>query len=209
MQTKFSDVETFLVLLGVPLTVLQEAVQAGYLGRISRTSNDAPNAAGYYQWNDTLRSLRENLARRGWHRNNNGGWPIIVHPDNILAIAVSSGNQYTGNAKATPSTKVAKGPKTAKAVGINANTKQQWIPGLEPLNTAEQEPTCPTWFLLFFAAEKELRAELSLPVNIDCEGHISAWRERIILPALPLDPVTNIPEPDFGPDVDIKISRKG
>jgi hypothetical protein len=71
------------------------------------------------------------------------------------------------------------------------------------------EANLPTWLLLFFADEKELRAaELSLPVNMDCEGHVSTWRERIILPALPTDPVLTLPESDFGPDVDIKIARK-
>jgi hypothetical protein len=50
MQTaiwfEIDDVKTALERLSVPLAVLQEAVQAGYVSRISRTSNDAPNAAG-------------------------------------------------------------------------------------------------------------------------------------------------------------------
>ena len=211
MQTaiwsELDDVEAALARLEVPLELLQEAVQAGYLGRISRTANDAPNAAGFYQWNDTLRSLRENMARRNWQRNDNGNWPTTVHSEKLRAIAVSSGNQDTGNAKATPSTKTAKGPRTAKAVSVNAN--QPWLPGFEPVQYDEaQEPNHPTWLLLFFADEKELRAELSLPVTMDCDGHVSAWRERIILPALSLGPIVTMPAPDFGPDVDIKIARK-
>jgi len=201
------DVENALAGLSVPLKVLQEAVQAGYLGRISRTANDAPNAAGFYQWNDTLRSLRENMARETWRRSDTGNWPTTVHPENLLAIAVSSGNQHTGKETETPSTKAAKGPRTAKAVSINAH--QSWLPGLEPLQEdLAPDANLPTWFLLFYADEKELRSELSLPVNMDSEGHVSTWRERIILPALPIDPVLTLPEPDFGPDVDIKIARK-
>jgi hypothetical protein len=38
------------------------AVNRGHLAAISRTANDAPNAAGFYQWNETLRAMREELA---------------------------------------------------------------------------------------------------------------------------------------------------
>lgn len=201
------DVSAALKRLGVPLEILQEAVQAGYLGRISRTSNDAPNAGGFYQWNDTLRSLRENMVREGWHREDAGNWPTTVHADNKLAIAVSSGNELTGNPRATPSTKRAKGARTAQAVNCNRN--QLWMPGFEP-TVPETDENRPTWLLMFFADDNELRAELSLPINMDDEGHVSGWRERIILPALTLDPEVRvrIPEPDFGPDIEIKIAKK-
>lgn len=200
------DVEEALAELGVPLKFLQEAVQVGYLARISRRANDAPSAAGFYQWNDTLRSLRENMAGQNWARNDTGNWPTTVHPEKLLAIAVSSGNADTGKETANPSTKAPKGPRTARAVTINAN--QAWLPGFEPEEKAVPGASLPTWLLLFYANEKELRAELSLPVNMDSEGHVSTWRERIILPALPVDPVLTVAEPDFGPDVDIKIARK-
>ncbi|MBV8362011.1 MAG: hypothetical protein JO189_29375 [Deltaproteobacteria bacterium] len=206
VRSELVDVEETLGKMGVPLKVLEEAVQAGYLAGISRTANDAPNAAGFYQWNDTLRSLRENMASQNWERNDAGNWPTTVHPDKLLAIAVSSGNADTGKETANPSTKALKGPKTARAVTINAN--QPWLPDFELEEEVAPEANLPTWLLLFYAAEKELRAELSLPVNIDSEGHVSAWRERVILPALPVDPVLTVPEPDFGPDVDIKIARK-
>jgi hypothetical protein len=67
---------------------------------------------------------------------------------------------------------------------------------------------CFTWILLFRATGTELRAELSLPVNMDEGGQIRLWRERIILPSQPLDTAFTIPEPDFGPDVEIEIQRR-
>lgn len=188
-----------------PLTVLTEALQAGYVGRNSRTANDAPNAAGFYQWNDTLRSLRENMASRGWSRNDDGNWPRTVHPDDRLAIAVSTGNQNTGRIDATPSTSRAKGPRTAYAVDVN----QTWLPGFEPKKPVVEEADYPTWFLMFHREKLELRSELSLPIEMGDDGHVNAWRERIILPTLPLDPEFGVlPGPDFGPDVEIKIARR-
>ena len=67
----------------------------------------------------------------------------------------------------------------------------------------------PTWFLLFHRRGSELRSELSLAIKMGGDGHVKAWRERIILPIIPLDPEFAVtPEPDFGPDVEIKIARR-
>ena len=212
MQAKvvkeLDDVQMVLDRLGVPLQVLQEAVQAGYVSRISCTTNDAPSASGFYQWNGTLRNLREKMVSAGWQRNNTSNWPTIVHPEKLLAIAVSSGNENTGRVNGVLSTKNAKGIRTVTAVSINAN--QLWLPGFEFMQLEQgAQISYPTWFLLFYADEKELRAELSLPVKVDSEGRVNSWRERIILPVLSLEPEIKISEPDFGPDVDIKITRRG
>jgi hypothetical protein len=44
-----------------------------------------------------------------------------------------------------------------------------------------------TWLLLYHVAPDQIRAELSLANGIDQRGHVSAWIERIILPAVPTD----------------------
>jgi hypothetical protein len=209
MKFEIKDVEAALSHLGVPMRVLNEAVQAGYLSRKSRTANDAPNAAGFYQWNETLRSLRDNLASLQWQRNDDGNWPTMVQPEKKISIAVSSGNHNTGNVNGIPSTKSSKGPRTAQAVNAN---QQILGPDFEPqLHTCDVDSQNETWLLLFYADAKELRSELSLPVKIDCEGHVNAWQERIILPAFPFDPdpLAMLTDPDFGPDIDIQIARKG
>jgi hypothetical protein len=47
-----------------------------------------------------------------------------------------------------------------------------------------------------------------LPILI-AGGQISGWKERIILPIIPLDGDWNkgTSVPDFGPDVDVEIRR--
>ncbi len=203
-------VEEALSKLGVPMNVLQEAVQAGYLSRITRTTNDARNAAGFYQWNETVRSLRDNMVVYNWQCSDEGNLPIIIHPEKKIAIAVSSGDQNTGKIDAMPCSKSSKGPRTAAAVKCNA--EQLMLPGFEPLQlqgVVDMESKYPTWLLLFYTDMDKLRAELSFPVSMDCDGHISGWHERIILPEFPIDPNYLVVEPDFGPDIDIKIARKG
>lgn len=208
VRTDRDDMEAALRSLGVPPRVLQEAVHAGYVSRISRTPNDAPNAPGFYQWNETLRSLRDGMALHGWRRNDEGGWSTTVHPENKMAIAVASGNQNTGNAKATPANRSAKGPRTAEANSANV-VQLLLFKDMEPPESATVSgPGRPTWFLIFSCDVNELRAELSLPVHMDEDGYVSAWVERIILPPLPLEPAVAATEPDFGPDVDIQIARR-
>lgn len=193
---------------GLTVQVFHDAVEAGYLARISRTDNDAPNAAGTYQWNETLRMLREHLAVRGWERSNEGGFPTVIRPQRDVAFCVSSGDQNTGIAARTPSTKNHKGPCTAERVGSNAQLFL--FPDMESTVQFDDNPIA-TWFLLFYTDEREIRSELSLPIFMD-SGQISDWRERIILPAIPRDEggdgITRPVKPDFGPDVDIEIRRK-
>jgi hypothetical protein len=201
------EVAAALARLGLAVAPLVVAVNRGHLAAISRTLNDAPNAAGFYQWNETLRTLREELAVLGFTRSNTRGYSTALHGDKRMAIAVSSGDEGTGIALANPSTKQVKGPCTVAAVNSNA-AQLELFPGLALMSPPRVETDCLTWILLFRAAGVELRAELSLPVNMDDGGQIRAWRERIILPSQPLDGAFTIPEPDFGPDVEIEIQRR-
>jgi hypothetical protein len=201
------DVEVALARLGLAVAPLVTAVNRGHLAAISRTANDAPNAAGFYQWNETLRTLREELTVLGFTRSNIRGYATALRGDKRMAIAVSSGDEGTGIARATPSTKQVKGPCTVAAVSSNA-AQLELFPGLI-LMSPPPDVECLTWILLFSAAAvTELRAELSLPVTMDEGGQIRAWRERIILPSQPLDATFSVPAPDFGPDVEIEIKRR-
>lgn len=202
------DVAAALARLGLALAPLVTAVNRGHLAAISRTANDAPNAAGFYQWNETLRTLREELAVFEFTRSNTRGYSTALRGDKRMAIAASSGDEGTGIADANPSTKQVKGPCTIAAVSSNA-AQLELFPRLVLMPASPpEEVECLTWILLFRAAGKELRAELSLPVTMDEGGLIRAWRERIILPSQPLDATFIIPEPDFGPDVEIEIQRR-
>lgn len=203
------EVEAVLARLGLAVAPLQVAVNRGYLAAISRTANDAPNAAGFYQWNETLRALREELAEFGFTRANTRGYSTARRSDKRMAIAVSSGDEATGLALANPSTKQVKGPCTVAAVSSNAAQLELFPDAvLMPPPVADDEVESLTWILLFHASGTELRAELSLPVTMDECGQIRTWRERIILPTQPLDTGVTIPEPDFGPEVEIEIQRR-
>lgn len=89
---------------------------------------------------------------------------------------------------------------------------QFWLPGMEPAQTLnagnEEDSQTVTWLLLIHLAADEIRAELSLPLDVDRDGKVAVWRERIILRSIPLDgePVEVLP-PAL-PDIDIAVRRK-
>ena len=201
------DVEAALARLGLVTAPLMIAVNRGHLAAISRTLNDAPNAAGFYQWNETLRTMREELAPLGFTRSDTGSYSTALRSDKRMAIAVSSGDEGTGSAAANPSTKQGKGPRTMDAVSSNA-IQLELFPGEIMMTPPADDIDRLTWILLYRADASELRAELSLPVTMNGGGQISAWRERIILPSQPLDTTFTIPEPDFGPELEIEIQRR-
>lgn len=204
---ELSDIESALARLGLTLTPLVQAVQLGYLARHSCTANDAPNAPGFYQWNATLRGLREGLVLIDWNRCDDGNFATIVNPDGSIAISAASGNQDTGKVLAVPSTRSSKGPNTAAAVSINASQYEMFPEVFSP-PVHDGDSSRATWILLFYTDRKEIRSELSLPISMDAEGRIMAWKERIILPTQLLDHEITLPNPDFGPDVEIKINRR-
>lgn len=105
-----------------------------------------------------------------------------------------------------PTTKSAKGPNTVDAVLVNA--RQLHLPGIIQPPRVEASDGRVTWLLLFHCDERELRAELSLPASMGDDGRPDAWKERILFPTVPLDPIVTDVAPDFGPDFDIDVKRR-
>ncbi len=188
---------------------LLTAAMQGYLARTNCTANHPPLFPSFVAWGETVRAVREQLAPNGWHRNDEKNYSRAVHPQGHIAIAVATGNEATGRAEESPCTKSAKGPSTVDALEINR--LQAWLPGMEPQRAnvddgEQQQPT--TWLLLVHHADKEIRAELSLPLDIGLDGRISVWRERILLRALPIDAEPIAVVPPTQPDIDVVVRRK-
>ena len=204
------DVDSALRRLRLTRNIPLDAIAAGYLARSSCTGNDAPFFPALAQWAGTLRALRERLIPEGWSKCNDGNYCVVVDPDGRYAIAVATGCSNTGLAESgtIPTTKSPKGPNTLNAVYWNAELIGDLFPETLPRPVvAESEPHV-TWLLLFHTAEDELRAELSLPASMGYDGYIDAWKERIMLPATPLDPLAAVDVPEFGPELDVEVKRR-
>jgi hypothetical protein len=190
--------------LGLDLNELAQAVTRGLLARSETTPNHPPLYPGFVTWGTTVCALREILFPKGWQRNDDGMYSTVVHPSGSFAIAVATGDEFTGNANANPMTKSPKGPNTRSAVAVNLN-QSLLFPEMSTIAGNEEDGRL-TWILLISHDASKVKSELSLPIS--CDGKINGWEERIILPDIDADPVLVAPVIPSLPDIEIEVRRK-
>lgn len=197
------EVNDRLTQMEIPVGALSEAVWQGYLARTRTTSNHPRIFRGITMWAETVAVLRDQLRSHGWNKLDEGNYELSVNGSEDLAIVVTTGDEATGVIHASPSNKCPKGINTAEAV--ETNNQLDLFNELLPDVVDTQGVT--TWVLLIHLAAEELRAELSLPSSIS-SGKINGWKERIILPSMPLDDDSvEIELPDL-PDIEVSIRKK-
>jgi hypothetical protein len=202
------DVNRRLRDLGLSIDVLQDAAKAGYLARASCTPNDPPMTPGTDAWSRTVRRLRELLIARGWRKDDPGNYSLTISDEHRLNVVVASGDEATGQRATMPRTKSPKGIYTALAVERNLQPDlfPETLP--EAVRKAPLTLQYPTWMFLILIEESAVHAELSYPSEIE-DGHVTKWKERIILPSFGVDPAEIDDGPaDFGPDFDVDVQRK-
>lgn len=188
--------------------VLRNSVRQGEAERATCTENDPRIFAGMVPWAKTVRTLRESLVARGWRREEPGNLPLIVSPDGTMAIAVSSGDEYTGVASGTPQTQYPKGPVTIAAVGSNQLSLALFGQTPSAAAASADGPAWVLWFLLIANRGNELRCELSLPDQIGDDLRVTGWVERIILDPIVLDQVPAFTTPEVEPPIAVDVRRK-
>lgn len=205
------DVRHRLSDLGLEEEPLKDVVRRGQLAFLNCTPNHPPPFPGMSAWAETVCALREYVIPAGWQRSNDNNYALSVDPGGQVAIAVATGNDGTGRADAIPSTNARKGPSTSDAVTANqlrfSFMDQPSAPRGAPAAAGSGRAT---WILLIHRAAGEVRCELSLPISIGEDGHIDAWRERILLASIPLDGdlAEAVPAPPPLPDIDVSIRRR-
>jgi hypothetical protein len=166
-------------------------------------------AGGFNCWSEAVCRLRELLLPNGWNRTSMRGLPLAVSPDNARAIVViTSGSAETGT-ELVAQTSYVRGEMTTLIVQVNCQL--DLFPGMSsPTPTASDVSpfeAYETWVLLIYRDAEIVRAELSLPSELDCYNRIVGWLERIplgehdmgaLLPEAPDGP----PPDDIPPDGD-------
>jgi hypothetical protein len=205
------DVRSRLAELDLEEEALRDAVRRGQLAFLSCTPNHPPQYPGMSAWAETVCALREVLTPAGWQRSNDNNYATCLAPAGQMAIAVATGDDATGWGGATPSTNARKGPRTLDAVAVN---QMRFTFMDEPIARRETPTTAgggrETWIMLIHRAATEVRCELSLPISMDEDGHVNAWRERILLGSIPLDGDMGevVPAPPTLPDIDVSVRRR-
>jgi hypothetical protein len=182
-------------------------------------SNWSPNHPRVYRglsaWAEGVKTKRDALVPKGWERSEERNYPLTIHPSGGICIALASGDHNTGVADANPSNKIPKGPRTEEIVEQNKVKIQMGlfdddVPVLPPSLVQQAKAQRLTYILLVYVdmAARVIRSELSLPMNINRDGLITAWKKRIILSDVPFDgDPTELSGPKT-PELDIEIKRK-
>ncbi|WVM92157.1 hypothetical protein ULG90_21015 [Halopseudomonas pachastrellae] len=188
---------------------LREAVNQAHLQRVRLTPNHPSIFPGLEMWGWLVGAVRDQLRPLGWVAHEQSNYPLTVHSELNLAIAVASGDSYVGNLLGMPSSRSRKGKNTVDAVERNCQFDMfaDLLPDPEELPEAGPHET---WILLHHAdtLKKEIRIELSRPAGMGKGGKINFWSERIMLGTLALDDDLFEVTPPSGPDIDIEIRRK-
>jgi hypothetical protein len=131
-----------------------------------------------------------------------------------MAICVNTGDEDTGRKNGAPCTSSAKGPRTRSAVLENLGQEVLFVDAL-PSSESVSASGRAMWILLFYRDKKtrEVRCELSCPINISTEGYVDGWKERIILTPTPFDEdVLNLigdGEGPQSPEINVEIKKRG
>jgi hypothetical protein len=175
--------------LGLTEDVLIQAVLRGQSEARSRTENHPKMYSALTPWGEANCALREGLSTEGWTRCDEGNLPFTVNKDETLAIIVATGDQNTGNKDLHPCTKSAKGPQTVKVVEENQRSLFPIKIDSGDVEKMREAQGRETWMLLFHRDDVnyEVRCELSRPINMDEDGHVAGWAERIILRSTPFE----------------------
>jgi hypothetical protein len=204
------EIESKLREMGLTSSSLHEAVKAGELYRSGCTLNDPKSLPGFLAWGRTIRSLRDILIPLGWERLDISNLPMVINRDKNIAIAVSSGDEATGNAAQVARTKYAKGRATQSV--IIKNLKQlSLFDSNEDMSPPRMRTTgLVTWFLLVSRRNDEIYYELSLPYRIKDGKPVEDWIERIIFPPADfnVDAQRRGAEEDLSEEIVVDVFRK-
>lgn len=214
-----NDALPLLEAMGLNREIMAEVCRRGLTQYLTATPYHPSNAAGMLLYVELVRSLREILVPTGWEIDD-VGLALTFNEAQGIAIAVRSGNAYTGDPKRIPSFKYRESATMHDAIGGNARQLGLFdgIPGLAELATTAAA-TCvefdhfQTWWLLHHVdvVRSEMRAELALPISVGADGYPNKWGVRIIL-----DPILFDEEPQIDPaggdpeslDFDVPVRKK-
>lgn len=171
-----TEVASRLDAFGLTVSELQDVVRHIALTMNSQTPDHPSWGTGITVASEAIFALRGRLKEKGWSREEERGFALTAHPNNLIAINAAKGDQGTGDGEASVSTVSDKGICTEMAISGNQLALKLPIP--DPVALVSR----PTWYLLYCRKTDGIHAEFSLPVGLSAEKHISIWRERIILP---------------------------
>ena len=195
---------------GLTESLIHDCVRPAWVRSRARSSLATSGAAGTDLYLDISENLATSLSELGWQRVRVQNQQRMVHPDGVIAIAVSSAvDVANSDPKKHPRTQ-SKGPATLGSLG------RERFPGQKPFdldefqNESEVEKEldrAPLWLLLHETLESEVRLSLAHPVGSDRQGNVVDFGSRVNISPLRLDADLEIfRNDDEGDGIDFDVS---
>jgi hypothetical protein len=205
--------------LGLSADDLEDVCRRGLAEFLTATPYHPSNAAGLLLYLELVQSLRQKLCPEGWEVDD-GGLALTFNESLGIAIAIRSGDAYTGDPTRSPWFKYPESPTMHEAIGGNARQLGLFdeLPTLAAFAAPEPQKRIDfnklrTWWLLHFVdtARGLMRAELSLPIKIGDSAETNRWETRIILASIPFDEEPQVESAGEDPgdsDFDVPVRKK-
>lgn len=160
-------------------TPFERAVAVGAAEKRSVSPAAPKSGPEYTRWMRTIESLHEGLMllQLDWKRSDPQNLPYFSQADLHLGLIASSGDEFTGVAWGTPSTKNPKGSAFARRVDENGQTAMFGQPAAD----GGEIDVKFLWILLYNERDGMVFLELSRPISM-AGKRIDSWSERIIFP---------------------------
>ena len=171
-----------------PLAILSQVMDVAQAAAWDWDPHHPSVYFGQRIWGDATHALRFLTSKVAWTQAEPRHQPLALAPSGLVAVTVANANEATGTiGPPYPRTRAKKGRRTYEAAQQNQARLFDIWPKL-------RLPAINTWYLLIWAdrSDRQFRAEISLPLGIHPDGHVSWWAERILLPQL--DPLTVAPK---------------
>lgn len=177
------EVQTRLEAMGLSIEALKRVVVSAAGAFNSTTRFHPSSAAGTYMYQEGTAALRRACVPLGYDFDEDGHQPRTFSEERGVSIILQTGDDNTGVLTGVEPT--ARNPKgTATKNKVSSNYAQM---SLFNLATPESPDTdMYNWVLLVAVVDDVVRAELSLPREVNSEGKPCGWVERILLPEEPL-----------------------
>jgi len=209
------DIDPRLAEIGMTREILDQARRSGLLARREHTENHPLTAAGFNQWSETVRTLRDLSGPGAWIPDNDANQGLLTNPTLQISIAVVPGDSKTGREGSTPSTRSRRGPKTADAIRANG-TGYLFKEIEDDLVALEASRRDGLWLLLVFVNQQKqwAQSELSRPTQMSAGNRPNAWSERILLPDIDFSDGpgasrrTDLPPVEKSPEIVIEVKRR-
>ncbi|MDV3131448.1 hypothetical protein [Mycobacterium sp. 29Ha] len=213
--------DEYLLLLGIPTSVIRQAVSLGDLRAADIDTFHPRGAAGVTRWIGTVGGLRRGMVGgQDWKSKDALNRPTVERADGKVTLSVVGCDEATGDVDSLegPRASYRRGPATIAAIRgqLELISVAALIPGepVAPLSI-DDAPPLGQWFLLYHRAEDGVRSEVSFAAGIDEQGEerktgqFTGWNVRVILDPFQPDSTEPIKRPlDVGgDDVDFTIVR--